>query len=290
VNGSVTMNSPAPPPVDLGNLASLADATATNADAALGAGIAPLETTTSARGSARKRGLALANALPFVAAIGGVSWLLLDVLPKAAVRRRRRARFLGSSIGLGVGAAIVGVARWQMERLFTPEPPYEVEGRRGPLELRRYPAMQIAETVLDEHWEEALEDGFERLAAFIFGENREARKVSMTTPVLGSGDVRGFHVAFIVPEGITPPEPVDPRIRVKTLASRRVAVLRFAGRRDAETIRARKEELAHALVLHGLRPRGEATFAGYDPPWTLPLLRRNELWVELEDAAFGADA
>lgn len=261
------MNVLAPPPVNLENLASLESTSAVEL-----AG-------DTRRGGARRSTLRVV--LPLAAAVGAASWIALATLPGAAGRRRRK-RVLGASIGLAIGGVLAGVARWQMQRWFTPEPRYEILGRRGSLELRRYPAIEIAETILDEAWEDALADGFRRLASFLFGENREARALPMTTPVLGSGDKLGFHVAFLLPEGTTPPAPDDWRVRVKTLAARRVAVLRFAGLHDAAVIGARRDELARALVDHGLRPRGDASFAGYDPPWTLPFLRRNELWVEIE--------
>ena len=85
-----------------------------------------------------------------------------------------------------------------------------------------------------------------------------------------------------MPEGVDV-SPEDSRIDVHVLPARRVAVLRFRGRHDARSIELHKRELARALVMNHLRPRGEATFAVYNPPWTLPLLRRNELWVELEN-------
>jgi hypothetical protein len=61
-----------------------------------------------------------------------------------------------------------------------------------------------------------------------------------------------------------------------------VAVLRYRGRHDAETMASRSLELLVALRRAGLRYRGNPQFAGYDAPSTLPLLRRNEVWVELE--------
>ena len=85
-----------------------------------------------------------------------------------------------------------------------------------------------------------------------------------------------------MPEGVDLPHPDDTRILIRPLPSRRVAVVRFSGRYDDEAVQEKKRELMTRVESSGFVPRGEATFAGYDPPWTIPLLRRNEVWVEIE--------
>ena len=203
----------------------------------------------------------------------------------SSVRRASSRRKVGLWLGAAGSLALLATARWQLQRVFNEMPPYEVESKHGPLEVRRYPSMRVAETVVDASWDDALKEGFRRLAGFIFGNNDRHQKIAMTSPVLGSSTASGdaFKVTFVLPEGVQPPLPEDARVEVHEMAPRRVAVLRFRGRYDADGIEAGKKELAHALAMNGLQPRGEATFAGYDPPSTLPLLRRNELWIELED-------
>lgn len=247
------MNLPVPPPVDLANLKNLAQ-------------LAKRE------GRARSA-IPLAGTL--LAAAGVLAWRLA---PLARPRRRSyRAWWMA-----GAGLAVVGVARWQLQRWFSPAPVYETEGARGELELRRYPAVRVATTTVDGTWEHALNEGFARLAGFIFGHNARRERIAMTAPVLGTGDGSGYRLTFVMPAGVAPPSPDDARVEVGELPPRRVAVLRFNGRHDAQTIETHKRDLAHALAINGLHPRGEATFAGYDPPTTLPVLRRNELWVEIE--------
>src|SRR5690606_30953219 len=63
--------------------------------------------------------------------------------------------------------------RWQLARWFTPQPSYEVEQRIGELEIRIYEAQWVAETTLsDASWDDALREGFRRLARYISGDNR----------------------------------------------------------------------------------------------------------------------
>jgi hypothetical protein len=247
------MDLPAPPTVDLANLGNVANL------------VKKRERASSA--------IPLAGTL--LAAAGVLAWRLAPLLRPR--RRSYRAWWMA-----GAGLAVVGLTRWQLQRWFSPEPRYELEGARGELELRRYPMVRVAVTTVDGSWEDALNEGFARLAGFIFGQNARSERIAMTAPVLGTGDGRGYRLSFVMPEGFAPPSPDDARVELGELPSRRVAVLRFNGGHDAETIESHKRDLAHALAVNGLHPRGEATFAGYDPPTTLPVLRRNELWVEID--------
>ena len=227
------------------------------------------------------------RAAPFAAALLGVAGLAgAGVWRMSSVRRASSRRKTGLLLGAAGSLALLALARWQLQRVFSEMPRYEVERKLGRLEVRRYPSMRVADTVVDASWDDALQEGFRRLAGFIFGNNDRHQKIAMTSPVFGSsaGSGEAFKVTFVLPEGVQPPAPEDTRVAVREVAPRRVAVLRFHGRYDAEAIVAGKKELAHALAVNGLRPRGDATFAGYDPPFTLPFLRRNELWVELEES------
>ena len=255
------MNAPVPPPVELANLANIENVTQIKA----------LKGKRTA-----KKAIPVATLLT---AAGVLAWRLAPVL----LERRRRSSRHDLWIAGGVGAATLALGAWQLQRVFATEPAHEVEARRGRLEIRRYPSIRVAETTVDRTWDLALDEGFHRLAGFIFGANVGHKRIAMTAPVLGTGDGTGFKVSFVMPEGDAIPTPDDARISVSDVPSRRIAVLRFAGRYNAESIETRKLELIRALAAEGLKPRGEAYFAGYDPPSTLPLLRRNELWVELEE-------
>jgi len=202
----------------------------------------------------------------------------------------------------GLTAAGLAALRWQLSRLFTPEPDHEVEEALGRLEIRRYAPRIEARTTIDvADFDAALGQGFARLADYIGGANRGHEELAMTTPVVARGSLAGerlgrtggpvitshrggYTVAFVMPPDRTMdslPRPSDERVRLHHVPERRVAALRFAGRYDGPTVAEREHELARLVAQHGLRAVGEPMFAGFDPPWTLPLLRRNEVWLEL---------
>src|SRR5262245_23809470 len=91
--------------------------------------------------------------------------------------------------GAAVGGA-AAIARWQLARLFTEHPKYQVEGRVGSLEIRRYAPRWVAETRIEGSWDRALSEGFRRLAHYIFGNNhrgqvnsRGTERLPMTSPI-----------------------------------------------------------------------------------------------------------
>ena len=256
------MNVPLVPPIDL---APMADLVVTKLPRKVAKGLASFARYAGAGTGTAALGLRLAP--PLVA-------ILRRVRPK----RRSPAPWIAAGAGL-VG---LGLAGWQLKRLFTPEPKHSVEPRQNDLEIRRYAPVRIAETNVDASWEDALDEGFHRLASFIFGGNAQKQHIAMTAPVTAMRHAEGYALGFWMPEGVDLPHPDDARILIRPLPSRRVAVLRFNGRYDDEAVEDKKRELVELVEKSGLIPRGDAIFAGYDPPWTVPLLRRNEVWVEIE--------
>jgi len=197
-------------------------------------------------------------------------------------------RLFGRRAGLlagGVTALGLGGFRWQLQRLFNDEPAHELEERIGRLEIRRLPARVEARCTVDvDDFERALELGFEGLAPYIGGSNLTGEHIAMSSPVMATHRL-GFTVAFVMPPGRTRsslPAPADDRILLSEAPPQRMAVLRFSGRYNADNVGRHEQELLRLIADAGLSAIGPIVFAGYDPPTTLPFLRRNELWVELE--------
>lgn len=216
---------------------------------------------------------------------------------------------------IAAGLAVLGVgalARWQLARLFVEEPAHDVERRIDGVEIRTYADVVRAETTVEAaSAEQAVDEGFRRLAGYIFGRNvprariattahaaglataTRARdvaplrpeRIAMTTPVTQSARGPGsWTVTFTLPSGRARtdfPAPEDARVTLRSVRSRRVAALRYRGRATARRAEAKARELRAKLARAGIEARGEVVRAQYDPPWVLPFLRRNEVWLEL---------
>lgn len=213
-------------------------------------------------------------------------WASLAAAPVAAgyVVSRLRSRRAGLVAG-GLTAFAIGALRVELARWFTPEPAFHPEGELGDLELRHYPArIEARAVVANPGLEAALDAGYGRLASFRYGGNAGNEVIARTTPVLTAMHNGMYEVSFVMPPGRaleTLPQPSHPGIELREIPAHRVAVLPFRGRFTRDNVASHERALLQRLVDTGLVARGSVSFAAFDSPATLPLLRRNELWIEI---------
>lgn len=192
--------------------------------------------------------------------------------------------------GLLLGACNVG----QYE-----EPAYHATRAEGQAELRHYGPVIAAQVVVTGTREEAVSTGFRQIADYIFGNNQsrteismtapvvqQSESIAMTAPVLQQGEGDRWVVQFIMPREYTLqtlPKPVNNAVKLRSIPARDVAVIRFSGdAKDAALLEEKTAELRRYIAQQGLRVRGATPlYAFYDPPWTLPFLRRNEVMLEV---------
>jgi hypothetical protein len=179
-------------------------------------------------------------------------------------------------------------------RVETEEPAYTAQPLIDSVEIRRYGARIAAQTAVTADEEAARNEGFRRLARYIFGANHARRKIAMTAPVAQrrEGDwswvIRFFMSATWTLD--TLPGPDDERVELVAVPAETVAVLRFSGDRGPGSLATRTRELREALRATGFESAGDATAWFYDPPWTLPFRRRNEIAIPVAEYAAGASA
>lgn len=182
----------------------------------------------------------------------------------------------------------------------TEQPSYTVvETLADDIEIRRYAARLAADVIVGGEEAEARTAGFRILAAYIFGDNRSGPPIAMTAPVAQAtetsetiamtapvtqvaADEGRWRVRFFMPSAYTVdtlPVPTDPAIRIVEVPPTEVAVLRFSGSRRPSAVHRASERLSEALAGTRWRPVGAPEALFYDPPWTLPFLRRNEVAI-----------
>ena len=183
------------------------------------------------------------------------------------------------------------------------ETSYTVVARDGDIELRNYAAYVSVETTVGGDFEEAGNRAFRRLFDYISGENRSRQKIEMTAPVtasaaagasetidmtapvLASESGRGWSYAFVLPAGYTiddAPLPLRDDVRLALNEARQVAVLTFSGSWKHSAFEENLARLRGWIEERQLATASSPRFAGYDPPWTLPFLRRNEILIDIE--------
>lgn len=156
-------------------------------------------------------------------------------------------------------------------------PDYKVLEQEGKFELRDYPAMTVART--------AMGDGdFMRLFRYISGGNAAEQKIAMTAPVLvqHKGDDGGM--SFVVPRKVAAanvPAPKGSEVSVDEIPAAKFAAFTYSGRRTDSNEADALAKLRAWMEKKSLRAEGEPVYAYYDPPWTLPFLRRNEVMLRI---------
>jgi hypothetical protein len=159
----------------------------------------------------------------------------------------------------------------------TETPEYKVVAKDGKFEVRDYPAMTVART--------AMGDGdFMRLFRYISGGNEAEQKIAMTAPVLVQHKGEESGMSFVVPRELAAakvPAPKAAEVSVDTMPAARFAVFTYSGLRTDKNEADALGKLRAWMEKKNLKAEGEPVFAYYDPPWTLPFMRRNEVMLRV---------
>lgn len=176
---------------------------------------------------------------------------------------------------------------------------YEVINSQNNIEVRQYEPAIAAEVNVSGGREEAINEGFKLLADYIFGNNQSSSEVAMTAPVIqqpgeeiamtapvtSQNNGRDWKVRFIMPSEYTMqtiPKPNNPEVKLVETKGKTFAVIRFSGSPEDEDLQARETELKEFIKLKNLTSVSKPVYAFFNPPWTLPLLRRNEVMIEVD--------
>jgi effector-binding domain-containing protein len=177
---------------------------------------------------------------------------------------------------------------------------YTVIEKEGKFEIRQYPSHIIAETIVEDSFDNAGNTAFRRLFDYISGQNRNKESIAMTAPVSQVGGSEKiamtapvnqqksedmWAVSFIMPSKYTVetlPQPLDPNITLREIPPCKMAALRYSGTWSRKRYEAKKSLLEQFISNKKLQIISEAIFARYDPPFQLWFLRRNEVLIPVE--------
>lgn len=216
-----------------------------------------------------------------------------------ATKTKDRPRISGKQVATAAavvgGVAAVGAALFFAKDKSSERPDYETLEQDGDFEIREYPELLVAETVVGEiaDRKEASNEGFRTLADYIFAKSRDGEKIAMTAPVLvdrppadeDDDGLQGWRTRFVMPSSYASPEALPPaprEIEIVELPARRVAALTFSGLNTEERLQEKEAELR--AWIEGRPHEGEAgtvEYAFYDAPIIPGPLRRNEILIPL---------
>ena len=192
------------------------------------------------------------------------------------------------------------------------EPKYEVIQTDGAFEMRKYAPILIAETMVDGDMDEASNKGFRLIADYIFGNNQVvdsnantkiamtapvtvepvSQKIAMTAPVTvepQSTDTnmqlaKKWRIHFVMPSQYTLaniPKPKNDVITLKEVPSKYFLVYSYSWLNTLSRVQNKIDETLEWANRKGLKVIGAPKLSRYDPPWTLPMFKRNEIMLEV---------
>jgi hypothetical protein len=202
--------------------------------------------------------------------------------------------FMGISL-TQVACSILGIRSEE-------NPKYEVLVKEGDKELRSYASYIVAKTSMKDDSDASRSEAFRVLAGYIFGGNEkkqslsmtapvtersepQSESISMTAPVSSSRSQEGWIMTFMMPSKYQLaelPKPKDSRVQFEVVPAKLIATLRYSGLGRTSTNQQKAIELRQWVdAMKKYRIVSDPIRAGYDPPWTLPFLRRLEIMFEL---------
>lgn len=188
-------------------------------------------------------------------------------------------------IALGLTAVVIGlVAFWYAQTRNVELAPYRLIEADGPIEIRDYPPLTVAEVTRTGTRDQAVRAGFGPLARYIFASDRDGEKIAMTAPVTQSEETGTWIIRFIMPSGSTLetlPKPAGADVTLAEMPAAKRVAIRFSGWWSDALFEEKNADLLAWIKARGITPQGTPTFAYYNDPFTPGFLRRNEILYQV---------
>lgn len=178
------------------------------------------------------------------------------------------------------------------------EAKYAVLLKEDDFEIRQYQPFIVAETNVNDKFEDAGSTAFKRLFNYISGDNQAQQEIAMTAPVSQtsqkidmtvpvaqqkSGD--SWVVSFMMPASFTLetlPKPNDPLVNLQQAPTQLLASVQYSGFWSESNYLENKANLETWITNKGYKQIGEPIWARYNAPFTPWFLRRNEVLIAIE--------
>lgn len=211
-----------------------------------------------------------------------------------------------ASLVLGLGLI------WIKPAMAIEEPKYEVVTADAQFEVRHYAPILIAETIVEGDMDAASSKGFRLIADFIFGNNQQAdsdkkakiamtapvtvepqsSKIAMTAPVTvepqaeetSMKTAKTWRINFVMPSQYTLaniPKPKNNAVTLREVPSKYFIVHKYSGFNTVSRVQNKTDETVEWAIKRSYKMIGTPQLSRYDPPWTLPMFRRNEIMLEI---------
>ena len=162
----------------------------------------------------------------------------------------------------------------------TEEVKFDIVHENEIYEIRKYSERLVAQAINDKD-----RGTFRKLFNYIAGANNSSKKIEMTTPVTQIEKNNVFFMQFYLPSKFnkkTTPIPTNSDVKITLMKEGYFAAIRYSGRSSDKNFIKYSKILRKALLEDKILINGFAIKATYNPPWTLPPFRRNEVMFNIK--------
>ncbi|MDC3087975.1 heme-binding protein [Candidatus Pelagibacter sp.] len=155
---------------------------------------------------------------------------------------------------------------------------YKVVKENKGYEIRKYSDRLVVETNSIEG------NGFRKLFNYISGNNEESQEIKMTVPVTQEIKNENMTMQFYLPSKFNKddaPKPSNSDIKILTIEGGYYAVIKYSGRSSDKNFLKNKDKLKKQLKQDNITIIGPPIRASYNSPFTLPMLKRNEVMYRI---------
>ena len=155
---------------------------------------------------------------------------------------------------------------------------YEVVKENQEYEIRKYSDRLVIETNSIEG------NGFRKLFNYISGNNEESQEIKMTVPVTQEIKNGNMTMQFYLPLKFNKdnaPKPSNSDIKILNIEGGYYAVIKYSGRSSDKNFLKNKNMLEKQLKQDNIKIISPPIRASYNSPFTLPMLKRNEVMYRI---------
>ena len=173
---------------------------------------------------------------------------------------------------------LVSILALNSQTMAYEETNYEVVKENQKYEIRKYPDRLVIET------NSIKGNGFRKLFNYISGNNEKNQEIKMTVPVTQEIKNGNMTMQFYLPSKFNKdnaPKPSNSEIKFLTIEGGYYAAIKYSGRSSDKNFLKNKEILEKELKQDNITIIGPPIRASYNSPFTLPMLKRNEVMYRI---------
>ena len=147
-------------------------------------------------------------------------------------------------------------------------------------EIRKYSDRLVVETKASDQ-----SSGFRKLFKYISGDNKDKKEIKMTTPVTQTEKNGNMTMQFYIPAEFNKnniPDPNNSEVKVLNIKGGYYATIVYSGRASDSNYVKHRDILEDQLKKHKISIISKPIRATYNSPFTLPILRRNEVMFKIK--------